>query len=86
MCEMQQMMMQQMMMMQQQMNPMMQQQMGGDSQMGRTPPIQVPSRRGTGRQSQRQSQRSVRSSNPASARGVSKASVKDLFSKALNGR
>merc|ERR1719427_2317861 len=33
-------MMQQMMMMQQQMNPMMQQQMSGDSQTGRTPPIQ----------------------------------------------
>merc|ERR550534_3290339 len=72
-------MMQQMMMMQQ-MN--MQPNVSNDT---RTPPLQVPSRRGTGR-SQR-SQRSVRSSNPPSGRtGVSKASVKDLFSKALNGR
>jgi len=84
---MQQMMMQQMMMMQQQgmMNPMMQPNMSGDGRSGLTPPLQVPSRR-SGRQSAIRSQRSVRSSNPPSGRGVSKASVKDLFSKALNGR
>jgi len=81
--------MQQMMMMQQMQNPMMMQQMQNSMmppqmqqmQPPRTEQLQVPSRRGTGRSGSR----SVRStgSNP---QAPNRAMVKELFSKALNGR